>query len=607
MEDFMGTSVEKSIPAVFQNQAARYLDRHCIFYKRDGVYTPLSWTDMKTMVRDLAGFLISQGIREGDRIAIFSPNRYEWWIADLATLSIGAVDVPIYSTNSAEEARYILEHSGSRLCFTGEDEHLQKVLELRGQLPELQAIVTFNHSHVDDNQVIPFDKALAKGRMAGTDNLFNARLEGVGPDNTATIIYTSGTTGPPKGVILSHGNVLSNVNQIMTDFSGILLPEDLFLSFLPLSHALERTAGFYLPIKMGATVAFAESFLTIQQNLQEIRPTIIISVPRLYEKIHTGVLAKVKNASALKKALFTMAMKCAARNLEYVCDAKRRKGLFAFRYALADRLIFSKLKLALGMERLKLAVSGGGALSVKDAEFFLGIGIVVLEGFGLTETSPVTHVNRPGSIRPGSVGTPLSGTRVKIDTSGEILIQGPQVMMGYYRDEDATEAVFTEDGYFRTGDVGVIDGDGRLTITGRIKEVIITSGGKSIPPQNIENTLKSSKYIEQAAVIGEKRKYLSALIVPAFDELMTWALHRGIQTDSMLSLLKNEEVKKLYEREVDECNAGYARAEQIRKFTLLPDEWTQPSGELTPTLKLKRHVVEKKYADLIETMYPPEI
>jgi len=607
MEDFMGTPVETSIPALFQKQADRYSDRPCIFFKNDGVYRPLSWTEMKIMVRDLAGFLISLDIRKGDRIAIFSSNRFEWWIADLAALSIGAVDVPIYSTNSAEEARYILEHSGSRLCFTGEDEHLQKILELQKQLPDLQTIVTFNPPHIADNKIVPFERALAEGRGPEADDLLDARLEAVGPEDKATIIYTSGTTGPPKGVVLSHGNFLSNVNQIMTDFSGILVPEDLFLSFLPLSHALERTAGFYLPIKMGATVAFAENFLTIQQNLQEIKPTILVSVPRLYEKIYTGVLAKLKNASTIKKALFMRAMKCAARNVDYICNAKKRGGLFALRYAIADRLIFSKLKSAIGMEKLKLAVSGGGALSVKDAEFFLGIGVLVLEGFGLTETSPVTHVNRPGSIRPGSVGTPLSGTEVKIDSSGEILIRGPQVMMGYYRDEAATEAVFTEGGFFRTGDVGVIDEEGRLTITGRIKEIIITSGGKSISPQNIESTLKASKYIEQAAAIGEKRKYLSALIVPAFDELMKWASIRGIKANSIESLLHDEQVKRLYEQEIAECNAGYARAEQIRKFTLLPDEWTQQTGELTPTLKLKRHVVEKKYADLIETMYPSEI
>ncbi len=603
----MGTTFQTSMPPVFQMQADRYTDRPCIFYKTGGVYKPISWTSMQTMVRELSGFLLSRGIRPGDRIAIFSPNRFEWWVADLAALSIGAVDVPVYSTDSAEEARYILEHSESRMCFTGEDEHLKKILELQTQLPRLQAVVSFNEPAVTGDKTISFQKALAEGRSAHKDALFESRLKALRGEDPATIIYTSGTTGPPKGVMLSHGNFMSNVNQIMSDFSGTLVPEDLFLSFLPLSHALERTAGFYLPIKMGATVAFAESFLTIQQNLQEIKPTMIVSVPRLYEKIHTGVLAKVKNASAVKKALFVMAMKCAARNLDYVCNAKERKGLSAILYAAADRLVFSKLKAALGMERLKFAVSGGGALSVKDAEFFLGMGIVVLEGFGLTETSPVTHVNRPGKIRPGSVGTPLSGTEVKIDSSGEILIRGPQVMMGYYKDEAATQSVFTQDGFFRTGDIGAIDEEGCLTITGRLKEVIITSGGKSISPQNIEDTLKSSKYIEQAALIGERRKYLSALIVPAFEELLKWAAGQGVKAESMESLLEDARVQEIYEREIAKCNAGYARAEQIRKFRLLTEEWSQRSGELTPTLKLKRHVVEKKYSQLIEDMYPPEL
>ena len=603
----MGTAIENSIPAVFQNQAGRYGDRTCVLYKTGSTYKPLSWAAMQTMVQDLAGFLISRDIRPGDRIAIFSPNRFEWWIADLAALSIGAVDVPIYATNSAEEARYILEHSESRLCFTGDEEHLQKVFDLRTRLPRLQTIVPFHKPSLSDGLIVPFDRALAEGKRAESDSLFQAGLKALRLEDTATIIYTSGTTGPPKGVMLSHGNFLSNVNQIMTDFSGRLGPEDLFLSFLPLSHALERTAGFYLPIKMGATVAFAESFLTIQENLQEIKPTILVSVPRLYEKIHTGVLSKAKDASAIKKALFTMAMKCAVLNLEYVCNAKKRKGLFALRYVLADKLVFSKLKSALGMERLKFAVSGGGALSVEDAEFFLGIGIVVLEGFGLTETSPVTHVNRPDRILPGSVGPPLSGTEVKIDSSGEILIRGPQVMKGYYKEKAATGAVFTEDGFFRTGDIGVIDEENCLTITGRIKEIIITSGGKSISPQNIESSLKVSRFIEQASVIGEKRKYLSALIVPAFDELVQWASSVGIKAESTASLIKNERVQRLYEREITASNAGYARAEQIRKFTLLAHEWTQQTGELTPTLKLKRHVVEKKYAGLIEDMYPPEI
>lgn len=597
---------ETSMPAVFYNQAGRYRDRACVLHKAAGSYRPLSWSKMATMARDLAGFLLSRGIEPGERIAIFSPNRYEWWLADLATLSIGGVDVPIYATNSAEEACYILEHSGCRICFTGEEEHLQKILEVKGRLPELKTIVAFAPGKTAAEGVIGFDEALAEGGKAETAQLLDTRLSAIQTGDLATIIYTSGTTGRPKGVMLSHGNFLANVNQIMTDYNELLTPEDIFLSFLPLSHALERTAGFYLPIRMGATVAFAESFPTIQENLLEIKPTLIISVPRLYEKIHTGILAKVKNAPTVKKALFNWAMKCARANLPHACSGSGRTGLFALKYSLADRLIFSKLKAALGMERLKLAVSGGGALSVPDAEFFLGMGIVVLEGFGLTETSPVTHANRAGRIRPGSVGFPLSGTEVRIDPSGELLIRGPQVMLGYYRDEEATKAVFTEDGFLKTGDIGTVDEEGCLTITDRIKEIIVTSGGKSISPQNIESSLKTSRLIEQVSVIGEKRRYLSALIVPAFEELTKWASDRGIDAESKEMLVKDDRVGELYRREIAECMSDFSRTEQIRRFTLLPEEWTQHTGELTPTLKLKRRVIEKKFSDIIENMYPSE-
>lgn len=602
----MDTAVETSIPAIFRNQARRYGDRPCVLHKAEGRYKPFSWSEMEAMVRDLGGFLLARGVKPGDRIAIFSPNRFEWWVADLATLSIGGVDVPVYSTNSAEEACYILEHSGCGICFTGEEEQLQKIQEVRHRLPGLRTIVACDPAGAASAGIIRFSDALSEGRGAGLEDSFDRRLGAIDPDNPATIIYTSGTTGPPKGVMLSHSNFVSNVTQIMTDFSGLLVAEDVFLSFLPLSHALERTAGFYLPIRMGATVAFAESFPAIQQNLQEIRPTLIISVPRLYEKIRTGILSKVRHASVIKKALFAWAMRCAKRNLPFVCSARDRDGFFALQYAAADRLIFSKLKTALGMDRLKFAVSGGGPLSVPDAEFFLGMGIVILEGFGLTETGPVTHVNRPGRIRPGSVGTPLVNTEVRIEPSGELLVKGPQVMLGYYRDEEATREVFTEEGFLRTGDIGALDDEGFLTITGRIKETIITSGGKSISPQNIENRLKTSRFIEQASVIGERRKYLSALIVPSFEALRKWASEQGVEAGSRELFVRDERVRALYEREIAEHTAGFSRTEQIRRFTLLPDEWTQDSGELTPTLKLKRRVIEKKYADAIEEMYPPE-
>ncbi|HPS94936.1 MAG TPA: AMP-binding protein, partial [Deltaproteobacteria bacterium] len=305
----------------------------------------------------------------------------------------------------------------------------------------------------------------------------------------------------------------------------------------------------------------------------------------------------------LKKALFGMAMNIAKKNLPYICSDSPRKGLFALQYKLADKVIFSKLKAALGMDKLRFALSGGGPLSVSDAEFFLGMGIYVCEGFGLTETSPVTHGNRPGHIKPGTVGQPLKNTQVKIGEGGEVLIKGPQVMMGYYKNEEATREVMTKDGFFRTGDIGEIDAEGYLKITGRIKDLIITSGGKNISPQNIENTLKASNYIEQVAIIGDNRKFLSALIVPAFTELEAWARGKNIPFSDRRELIKHPEVNNLYAAELGEHMKHYARVEQIRKFALLDHEWSQETDELTPTLKVKRRVINQKYSGEIESMY----
>ncbi|MDI6615799.1 MAG: AMP-binding protein, partial [Syntrophaceae bacterium] len=315
---------------------------------------------------------------------------------------------------------------------------------------------------------------------------------------------------------------------------------------------------------------------------------------------------KVSNAPPLKKALFNWAMGVARENLPYVCENRERTGWFALKYKIADKLIFSKLRTALGMDRIKAAISGGGPLSVSDAEFFLGMGVKIIEGFGLTETTPITNANRPKLIKPGTVGSPLKDTIVKIGDFGEILVKGPQVMKGYYKNEEATREVFTDDGFFRTGDIGEIDEDGYLKITGRMKDIIVTSGGKNISPQNIENTLLASPFIEQTAIIGDNRKYLSALIVPDFATLEKWAGEQGISFENRSELIENPEVTKLYEQEIETLMKDYARVEQIRKFRLLDREWSQDTGEMTPTMKLKRSIVQEKYRNEIEAMYPPE-
>ena len=597
---------ETSVAAIFQNQVQKYRDKACVAYKKDGVYVDISWNEMNEMIRKVGLYLISLGIKKGDKIAIFSPNRYEWWIADQAILSIGAVNVPIYATNSSEEAYYVLHHSESKACFIATEEHLEKVSKVKRKLPKLKTLILFDQPPKKSKTVISFDDAREKGDAYKNKAAFDKRLTAIKPKDLATIIYTSGTTGNPKGVMLSHNNFVANLNQINKDYSEFFSDDEVYLSFLPLSHSFERTVGYYTPVKMGAKVVFAEDFSTLQENLLEIRPTMIVSVPRLYEKIHAGILAKVADAPGIKKALFNWAMKIASKNLPYICADKPRRGLFAKQYNIADKLIFSKLKEALGLDKVKFQMSGGGPLSVSDAEFFLGMGILVLEGFGLTETTPVTNANRPGIIKPGSVGPPISNTNIKISDEGEVLIKGPQVMMGYYKDKKSTDEAFTKDGFFRTGDIGIIDELGRLSITGRIKDIIVTAGGKNISPQNLENSLKASKFVEQIAIIGDRRKYLSALVIPAFEELHKWARNNDIAFTDNRDLISNEKVIDLFANEIGEHTQQFSRVEQIRRFRLLDAEWTQETDELTPTLKVKRRIIEKKYAREIEGMYPPD-
>jgi long-chain acyl-CoA synthetase len=600
----MASYEETSMGAIFQNRVEEYGEKALVAYKnKAGVYEDISWNKINEMVRDVGLFLISRGVQPGDKIALFSPNRYEWWIADLAILSIGAVNVPIYATNSAKESEYIIDNSDSKMCFVGTKDHMERILEVKGGLPNLREIIIFDDLDSPLEGVIGLKTAMEEGRAYKNKGEFDERLKPINMDDVATIIYTSGTTGNPKGVMLTHKNFVSNVTQLYNVAPSFFEGEHVFLSFLPLSHSLERTVGYYAPIYLGKKVAFAEDVTKLVENLKEIRPTFMVSVPRIYEKAHAGILAKVAGGSAVKQALFGWAMGLAKQNLPYICNDKPRTGWFGFQYNLADKIIFSKLKDALGMDRLVGAISGGGPLSVSDAEFFLGMGIRILEGFGLTETTPVTHGNKPSKIKPGKVGPPVQDTEVKIGEGGEVLIKGPQVMKGYYKNDAATKEAFTDDGFFRTGDIGEIDEDGYLKITGRIKDLIVTSGGKNISPSNIENSLLASGFIEQVAVIGDNRKFLSALIVPAFESLEAWAKEKNISFGSRKELVANAEVIKLYEKEIEETMKDYARVEQIRKFQLMEKEWSQDTDELTPTMKLKRMVVNKKYAAEIEEMY----
>jgi len=603
----MAQFAETSMGAVFQNRVEQYGEKTLLLFKNpQKVWEEISWNQLNGMVRALGMFLIRRGVQPGDKVALFSPNRYEWWVADLAIISVGAVNVPIYATNSAEECRYIIENSDAKKCFAGTREHLDKILKAKKNLPNLGDVVVFDDLESPIEGVVTLKQALQEGQAAPTQEAFDERLRPINIEDVATIIYTSGTTGNPKGVMLTHKNFVSNVNQVQAIDPDFLGGDHTFLSFLPLAHSLERTVGYYCPIFLGHKVAFAESVDKLLENFQEIRPTFLISVPRIYEKVHAGVSAKAAASPPAKRAIFDWAMGVARQNLPYVCENKPRGGLFALKYALADRLVFSKLKVALGLDKLHAAISGGGPLSVSDAEFFLGMGIKVLEGFGLTETTPVTNGNKPTRIKPGTVGPAVKDTVIKIGADGEVLIKGPQVMKGYYKNEAATREALTEDGFFRTGDIGEIDADGYLKITGRIKDIIVTSGGKNISPQNIENSLRLSPYIEQVAIIGDNRKYLSALIVPSFPTLEAWAREKNLPFSSRQELIAHPEVITFFEQEIAAQMKDYARVEQIRKFRLLEAEWSQGTGELTPTMKVKRKVISQKYSQEIDSLYPTD-
>jgi long-chain acyl-CoA synthetase len=593
---------ERSVPEMFFDRVKEKGDKPFLAFKKDGVWNYLSFREVERRVRNLALALISMDIKPQDRVAIFSPNRPEWVISDLAILSIGGIDVPIYATNSPQECEYILSHSESRICLVSDQTLFDKIYSVKKNLPQLKKIITFEKVVTDDKDVISIDEAYRIGENYEAKQELDERLARIALEDTATIIYTSGTTGPPKGVMLTHRNFLSNVYQAINSHPGIFEDGDRSISFLPLSHSLERTAGYYLLMRAGVIIHYAESIQTVVDNMKEIKPHFVVSVPRLFEKIYAGITEKVEKATPLKKRLFKWATSVGDKVVDYKVNNKPIPLSLLPQYLLAKRLVLDKLKSAIGCDNIKVFVSGGAPLSVEINRFFHSIGVTVHEGFGLTETSPITNVNTFTDFMFGTVGKPVEDTEIKIAEDGEILIKGPQVMKGYYKDEQSTKEAFTEDGFFKTGDIGEIV-NGFLKITDRKKNIIITAGGKNITPANIEFAMLSSRFISQAMVIGDRRPYLTMLIVPNFEALKTWAKEKGIEFTSNQDLISNKEVYKLYEKIVEETNQQFAQVERIKKFTLLPEEFSQATGELTPTLKLKRKEVLKKYADIIEAMY----
>ncbi len=553
----------------------------CLAEKSADSWMTYSTAEVVDKINRLSCALLDAGIRPGDKVGIVSYNSPAWIIADLAILQLGAIDVPMYPNSTTEDYRYIIKHAGVNLVFAGDE-------ELREKLEPVEGITLMNFNR-DDFQ------AWLNHPLDRMDEVVELRSK-VSPEDVASIIYTSGTTGSPKGVMLCHRNIVSNVislKKIIDEAGG--LPGDRVLSFLPLSHIFER-CGFYEDIYMGASIYFAESMDTIGDNIREVSPHILRCVPRLLEKIFERIVSKGHELSPVKKSLFFWAMTLAEKySLEDPGSLIYRAKL-----SVADKLILSKWREALGGE-VKLIVSGAASLRPSLVNIFWAAGIPIYEGYGLTETSPGVAVSRPGAVRPGCVGPPIDDVEVKIEPDGEILVKGPNVMLGYYRDEESTLEVF-RDGWFCTGDIGEITVDGLLKITDRKKEMFKTSGGKYIAPQPIEVKLKESLYIEQAMVIGENEKFPAVLISPEMEQLSSYMKRHHI-ADEGDDLINHPRIKELFQREVDHSNQSFARYEQIKQFRIVPGAWTVESGLVTPKLSIKRRVIFEKYQSYVDDIY----
>jgi len=575
----------------------------CLAYREgNGPYVPVSSTQVLARVYDLSLGLRSLGIEPGDRVAILSENRYEWALADLAALACGAITVPIYPTLLTPAVEYILADCEPVAIFLSSPEQAAKVAASLGKLPSLRHAITFDETALTG--AIPLQRLEETGRTAAVGTADDAAYwTGGDPHGVCSIIYTSGTTGNPKGVVLTHDNFVSNIVNVtkIVEFG----PEDICLSFLPLSHVLERMAGYYSMLYRGVAIYYARRFDTIGEDLALARPTMMISVPRLYEKIHGGAANAAAAAGFPKRQIFFWARRVAIRWAEATVDGPAPGLRLKLAHAVADRLVFTKLRAKLG-GRIRLMVSGGAPLNARIIKFFNGAGALILEGYGLTETSPVLTCNKVGAIRFGSVGRVIPEAEVRIAEDGEIMCRGPQVMRCYYKNEAATREVLDGDGWLATGDIGHLDTDGYLFITDRKKELIVTAGGKNIAPQPLENSLVADKYIAQTVVIGDRRSYLSALIVPDFANLKRYADHRQLGVETPAELLAHPRVQRLFQRIVDSINTDLPGFSQIRKFTLLPREFTLADDELTPTLKLKRFEIGRKYRGVIDGMYPAE-
>ena len=595
----------RSLAEMFLVQAKRYGDRVLYRFGRQGHWESVSWEKALAQVREIALGLTSLGVKQGDRVAIFSANRVEWSLIDWANIGIGALTVPVYASSTFAQLSHILDHSGATVLFIETPERLKKLDLSHPSLSALRKIVVIDGLARQISSASPLSAiSLAELRQSGRDygqshgDLFEQTALSLRPDDDLTIIYTSGTTGEPKGVLTSHRHYL-----FMLDAAAAAIPcseQDVNLQFLPLAHSFGRLEHF-LVVAKGFTCGFARSLETIGRDLLSVRPTILFSVPRVYENAYERIRSRVEASGWLRRCLFHWAISVGARWSRHQIEGGRISLSLRGAYGLARRLVFSQIQQAFG-GGLRLAISGGAALAPEIARFFHSIGILILEGYGLTECATVSHVNRPDRCKFGTVGLPLAGVECRTAPDGEILLRGPNIFKGYYRDFKGTEEVLDSEGQLRTGDIGEIDGDGFLRITDRKKDLIVTSGGKKVAPQAIENLLRTDPLVHQAMVLGDGQAHLMALITLNRDQLIEWGRQEGVEFVGTEEIASHPRVVALIKERIRNMNRELAAFETVRSFRILPREFTVEREELTPTLKLRREIIKKRYKKIIEEM-----
>jgi len=593
----------RSLPQMLQANAVKYGDQPAISYKKGGGYPTLTYQQFYTRVLMTARGLRKAGLEPGDKVAIFSENRAGWVIADLGIQCALGVSVPIYATNTGAQAAYVINHSGAKIIFVSDRIQYEKLLAVRDQISAIKLVISFERFLGEPHLPVYTLYQLSETShpiKAEEREAVEEQIATISSDDLLTIIYTSGTTGDPKGVMLSQNNLTMNT-WIASQRAHALGVDGKFLSFLPLSHVLERMAGYYLVLWKGGHIAFAEDAVNVVANILEFKPTAMISVPRLFEKVYSQIYENVHLQAPLRRKLFHIAVEVGRQYVHLKYIKGEPTGLLGLKYQFYDKLVFRKIRKRLGGD-LKFFISGGAPLDKTVNEFMWIIGMPVFEGYGLTETSPVLTINIPGEIRFGSVGRAIPETEIKLADDGELLVKGPQVMSGYYCNEKATAEAFV-DGWFKTGDIATIDDEGYVYIVDRKKEIIVTAGGKNIAPQPLENELKLDKYISQAYLHGDKKPYLVALLTPNLERLIEFGRERKIDYLSVEDLVANQQVEELFSERISLFNRHQPSYQSIKKFVVLPREFSAEGGELTPTMKLKRKEIYAMYKEKIEQLY----